>query len=323
MTSKREDTFKRRTPSSNRPAPRDPGQMLQEHGVHGERSGQQETTAAPIYSARRTQTIPLSKIRPGRYQKRETVDPTEYQQLKKQIEELGLAFTAVLMPDPDDPEFYNPAMGGHIRIQAAADAGLTEVQAILREYNQLDLARGTYMENNGRQQLSLVEEGKVFLQCQQDFGWSQDDVAEKLIVPGGRSHVALCLLTVTCASDLQEMLRKAGKRGQRAFFYFRQLDEVFGQEKAMELRAPHIQDFLEEKVSTDEVRFIIKQIIEQEGAKPTLEALEVAKREQKVHSTVSSFARYQKQIGTKTPSPIERENLLSLRQQIDEILSRK
>jgi ParB/RepB/Spo0J family partition protein len=293
---------------------------LQEHGIHGDREIE---PGAPVISSRRTQTIPLARIRPGRYQKRETLNPTEYEQLKKQIEELGLAFTAVLMPDPDDSEFFNLAMGGHIRVQAAQDAGLTEVQGIIREYDQLSLAKGTYMENNGRQPLSLVEEGKVFLQCQQDFGWSQEQVADNLIVPGGRSHVALCLLTVTCAPDLQEMLRKAGKRGQRAFFYFRQLDEHFPAERAIELRAPHIQGFLEEKISTDEVRFIIRQIIEQEGAEPSPEALEAAKREQKVHSTVSSFARYQKQIAGQKPGPIERESLLTLRQQIDEILARE
>ena len=62
-------------------------------------------------------TIPIGKIRPGRYQKRETVDPEKYQQLKDQILELGFQFVAILCVDPDDSAYYNLMMGGHLRIK--------------------------------------------------------------------------------------------------------------------------------------------------------------------------------------------------------------
>ncbi len=310
----REDPFKKRkVPVA------DPALTLQQHGVHGDRHDRMQASLP----SRRLITVPIEKIRPGRYQKRESVDPEKYQQLKDQIADLGFNFVAVLFVDPDDDAFYNPAMGGHLRIQAASELGITEVLAVIREYDRVALAKGTYMENQGRQPLTLVEEGLIFQECQDDLGWTQEEIAKNLIVPGGRSHVALCMLTVTAAPDLREMLRKDPKRGQRAFYYFRQLDEL-GQERAMELRAPHIADFLIGKISTDEVRLIMKQILDKEhGQTEEPVSLDQARREHKITSTLASFQRFEKEIGAAPVSSTERETLETLKTKIEEMLARK
>ena len=310
----REDPFKKRkVPVA------DPALTLQQHGVHGDRHDRMQASLP----SRRLITVPIERIRPGRYQKRESVDPEKYQQLKDQIADLGFNFVAVLFVDPDDDAFYNPAMGGHLRIQAASELGIAEVLAVIREYDRVALAKGTYMENQGRQPLTLVEEGLIFQECQDDLGWTQEEIAKNLIVPGGRSHVALCMLTVTAAPDLREMLRKDPRRGQRAFYYFRQLDEL-GQERAMELRAPHIADFLIGKISTDEVRLIMKQILDKEhGQTKEPVSLDQARREHKITSTLTSFQRFEKEIGAAPVSPTEREALETLKTKIEEILARK
>jgi len=310
----REDPFKKRkVPVA------DPALTLQQHGVHGDRHDRWQTPQP----SRRLITVPIERIRPGKYQKREAVDSEKYQQLKDQIADLGFHFVAVLFVDPDDDAFYNPAMGGHLRIQAASELGITEVLAIIRDYDKVALAKGTYMENQGRQPLTLVEEGLLFQECQDDLGWTQEEIAKHLIVPGGRSHVALCMLTATAAPDLREMLRKDPKRGQRAFYYFRQLDEL-GQERAMQLRAPHIENFLVGKISTDEVRLLMKQILERErGQTDEPVSLEHARREHKITSTLASFQRFEKEIGTATPNPNEREALENLKTKIEELLTRK
>ena len=107
------------------------------------------------------------------------------------------------------------------------------------------------------------------------------------------------------------------------FYYFRQLDEL-GQEKAMKLRAPHIADFLLGKISTDEVRLIMKQILDKErGQTEEPVSLDHARREHKIASTLAGFQRFEKEIGTAMPSPNEREALENLKAKIEEILSRK
>ena len=313
------DPFKTRRPVRDSKV-QDPAEAMQHYGVHGERNQETSTLSS---TSRRITTVPISKIRPGRYQKRESIDPTKYQQLKEQIEELGLNFVAVLCTDPDDAYFYNLMMGGHLRIQAAAETGITEVSAIIREYDRLALAKGTYFENNGRQPLSLIDEGLIFKQCQEDEGWTQEDIANHLLVPGGRSHVALCLLTVTAPPDIQAMLRKDPKRGQRCFYYLRQLD-VLGQEKAIRLREPIIQDFMNGKISTDEVAVLVKQLLQgtqAEAENPV--SLNDVRRRNNIASTVKNFRRFEKEIGHTAPSQAERETLLELKAQIDGILERQ
>lgn len=301
---------------NRRPAPIDPAQSLQQHGVHGDRQGS-------MSPSRRVIMIPIERIRPGRYQKRETINPEKYQQLKNQIKELGLNFVAIVCVDPDDTSYYNPMMGGHLRIQAASELGITEVAAILRDYDQETLAKGTYYENNGRQPLTLIEEGLIFKQLQEDKGWTQEEIAEKLIVPGGRSHVALCLLTVTAPPDIQEMLRHDPRRGSRCFFYLRRLDEELGEERAAQLRAPIIRDFLIGKISTDEVKILVEQALQREKDHSNQAlSLEEAKRQNKIVTTVKSFQRFEKEIGTGTPSATERETLLDLKKKIEDILER-
>src|SRR5947207_7774681 len=249
-----QDPFKNRR--SRVVSVQDPSKNLQEHGVHGSRE-----SLSTLPPSRRLVTLPIDRIRPGRYQKRETVNEEEYQQLKDQIVELGLQFTAVVCHDPEDGKYYNLMMGGHLRIRAAAELGITEVQAVIQDYDRLRLAKGTYFENRGRQSLTIIEEGLVFQQLQEDEEWSQEKIAQELKV--NRSYVSLCILSANSAPDIQEMLRVDPRRGQRCFYYLRQLDDL-GLEKAMSLRAPIIEGFLSETISTDQVKLLVEQIIQKE-----------------------------------------------------------
>lgn len=280
-------------------------------------------------SPSRIVTVPISKIRPGRYQKRETVDPEKYQQLKDQIRELGFQFVAILCPDPDDPACYNLMMGGHLRIQAASELGITEVSAIIREYDRVALAKGTYFENNGRQSLTPMEEGLIFQQCMNDEGWTQQELAEKLIVSGGQSYISFCINAAMAAPDLQEMLRKEPGRGRRCFSYLLRLDDL-GAEKAMKLREPIIRDFLGGKISTDEVEVQVNRILkrEQSGEEREDEArdpapLDDVRQQSKLLSAIKGFHRFEKIIGDSSPSQEVRESLLVLKQKIESILDRE
>jgi ParB/RepB/Spo0J family partition protein len=307
------DVFKNRP----RLSVQDPAKSIQQHGIHGDR---------PQSSSRRLSMVAIDRIRPGRYQKRESVDPEKYQQLKDQIRDLGLNFVAILCVDPEDENYYNLMMGGHLRVQAAGELGITEVPATIRDYNSLDLGKGTYFENNGRQQLTLIEEGLIFKQFQEDEGWTQEEIATKLIVPGGRSHVALCMLTVTAPPDIQEMLRQDPKRGHRCFTYLKQLD-VLGEERAITLRGPIIHDFLLGSLSTDDVQVLVKQILArgqsgQSGDDDSV-SLPIVRRQNKISSTIKSFRRFEKEIGDEVPSPGERDALLRLRAKVEDILKRQ
>jgi ParB/RepB/Spo0J family partition protein len=272
-------------------------------------------------------TVPISKIRPGRYQKRETRDEEKYQQLKDQIRELGFQFVAILCVDPDDPSYYNLMMGGHLRIQAASELGITEVPAIIREHDRVALAKGTYFENNGRQSLTPMEEGLIFQQCMNDEGWTQQELAEKLIVTGGQPYISFCINASNAALDLQEMLRKEPGRGRRCFSYLARLDAL-GQERAVGLREPIIKDFLGGKITTDEVEVQVNKILRRDQGDDGIIEEDTGdttdtKQQSRLNSAVKSFHRFERIIGDTLPSQEIRESLVVLRQKIDSILDRE
>ncbi|GHO88242.1 ParB/RepB/Spo0J family partition protein [Dictyobacter formicarum] len=313
MTQNPKNPFKARRTG---PAVQDPSVTLREHGIHGSR----ESVGAVQPVARRLTVVPIERIRPSRYQKREHLDPQTYEQLKDQIRDLGFQFTAVLCQDPDDERFYNLMMGGHIRIQAAKELGIQEVQAVIKDYDRLQLAKGTYFENNGRQPLTLMEEGLTFRQLQEDEGWSQERIASELKV--SRSHVSLCMLAAESAPDIQDMLKADPSRGQRCFYYLRQLDELGG-EKAAALRAPIIQKFLDGEISTDQVKHLVEQILQNEkSGKSEPISIESAQGKEKVVSALKSFQRYEKVLGDRVPSQSEREELETIKERIEAILAR-
>ena len=308
-----QDPFKRR--SAKVVPVQDPSKSLQEHGVHGSRE-----TSSTLPPSRRLVTLPIDRIRPGRYQKRETVNAEEYQQLKNQIAELGLQFTAVVCQDPDDEHYYNLMMGGHLRLRAAAELGITEVQAVIQDYDRLRLAKGTYFENKGRQPLTVIEEGLVFRQFQEDDQWTNEKIAAELKVT--RQHVSFCLSAIDAAPDIQDMLCVEPGRGQRCFYYLRQLDEL-GQEKATTLRTPIIEGFVKENISTDQVKLLVEQILQKEKGEGKEEvSIEAARGKEKTVSVLKSFQRYEKILGDRTPTEAEREDLIKVRERIEQILAR-
>src|SRR5258708_6016060 len=209
------------------------------------------------------QMLPIDRIRAGHYQQRraEAVDPVKYAQLEQQMcsdqEQGTLRLQLYVMPDPDDPTFYNPARGGHRRLEVAQKLGVTELLCEVIPYNAEELARGTLFENEGRQDLTIVEKGQTYLLLMHNFGLTQQEVADKYHVDGGRDYVARCISAAEADPDIQAMIFVAPDRSMRAVVYLSQLS---GRPSAVAERAPIIQAFLEEKLTVDGVKIAVQQV---------------------------------------------------------------
>lgn len=215
--------------------------------------------------------IPLDRIRPGEFQSRLVKDPIKDENLRKRIKKdldrygrLRHVFRVVI--DPDDPTFYNPAFGGHRRLDLARELGVTEVSIWMEEYDPFELARGTYDENDPatRQDLNIVEQGLFFQRVQKKLGWSQTEIAERFDVEGGQPHVSRCMTAVSYPEDLQQMLFTDPDRGMRAAKELHRL-EVLGAERAKALRAPLIAAFQaanpKDRLSTDQLALAVDKIL--------------------------------------------------------------
>jgi ParB/RepB/Spo0J family partition protein len=280
----------------------------------------------------RLKVVPIGRLRPGRYQKREKIDQEKYRQLVGQMKSEGLRYIFFVSVDQEDDSFYNPTMGGHIRLMAAKEVGIQEVLIFQEDYDQLRMAKGSVFENQGRQDLDIVAKGKTFQLFREDFGWTQERIAKELLIEGGRDHVARCMLAAESAPDIQAMLMQDPDRGFRVLTYLRQLDVLDegkgNQGRAARARAPIIAAFLNREISTDGVKVAVDQVLRPSAEQPTFEGqstfqVEVIRRTERITATRKSWQRFLKEVGDAVPTQGERDELLALRREIDAVLARQ
>src|SRR5579862_1115774 len=210
--------------------------------------GAEKETEARNPRLERLQLVSVEHIRGSHYQHRDTLNVAEdrdYQQLLAQVsadlekqvdqEHRTIEHVFLVMPDPDDEEQFILAKGGHRRYQVCLDLGVKEIYVWVKEFNQEELAIGTYGENKGRRKTNWLEDARTYQDIMETLGWNQSQVATYLHVEGGQPHISRCLSMLDYHPDLQRMLVSAEDRGMRAAKELFQLEKHFGIEKAREL----------------------------------------------------------------------------------------
>lgn len=276
------------------------------------------------------QMLPVDRIRAGQYQQRrpEAIDPVKYAQLERQmrsdLEQGTLRLQLYVMPDPDDSTFYNPARGGHLRLEIARKLGVTELLCEVLPYNAEELARGTLFENEGRQDLTIVEKGQTYLLLMHDFALTQQEVAEKYHVDGGRDYVARCISAAEADPDIQAMIFADPDRSMRAVVYLSQLS---GRPNAIEERAPIIQAFLEGHLTVDGVNIAVQQVkngipfVLEENRVGTVSPKTIT-RIQHAIATHKTMDRWLNAIGENPLTRTERTELEQIQERVNILLSR-
>lgn len=131
--------------------------------------------------------IPLDAIRPNPKQPRTVFDEDELGELVHSIREIGVLQPVVVRPVPGhdgtDPVRFELIMGER-RWRASRAAGKETVPAIVRSTEEDDLLRDALLENLHRSQLNPLEEAAAYQQLLDDFGCSQEQLAQRI----GRSR---------------------------------------------------------------------------------------------------------------------------------------
>ncbi len=128
--------------------------------------------------------VPVSAISPNPMQPRTTLDPEALAELAASIAEHGLL--QPLIVTQQGPERYQ-LIAGERRWQAARLAGLATVPAIVKEATGQQVLELALVENIQRADLNPLEEAAAFQQLVDEFGLTQEQVAERV----GKSRVAV------------------------------------------------------------------------------------------------------------------------------------
>jgi ParB family chromosome partitioning protein len=128
--------------------------------------------------------VPVSAISPNPMQPRTALDPEALAELAASISEHGLI--QPLIVTQQGPERYQ-LIAGERRWQAARMAGLATVPAIVKEASPQQVLELALVENIQRADLNPLEEAAAFRQLVDDFGLTQEQVADRV----GKSRVAV------------------------------------------------------------------------------------------------------------------------------------
>ena len=144
--------------------------------------------------------IPLQTIRPNPHQPRRFFDAEGLQELSASISQIGVL----------QPILVRPADGGYELIagercwRAAGIAGLEAIPAIVRTTDDMSSMEQALVENLHRADLTPLEEAAAYHQLIDDFGFTHEQVAER--VGKSRSAISNALRLMGLPSEIQQFV---------------------------------------------------------------------------------------------------------------------
>ncbi len=146
-------------------------------------------------------TLPVARIRPGRYQPRTKMDQQALAELAGSIRAQGLM--QPLLVRPVDRDRYE-LIAGERRWRAAQMAGLEEVPALVREVPDEAALAMSLIENIQRENLNPMEEAAGLARLIEEFRMTHEQAADA--VGRSRSATTNLLRLLKLAKPVQEMV---------------------------------------------------------------------------------------------------------------------
>jgi len=151
---------------------------------------------------RQTTNIPISKIKPNRYQPRSQFANEELDALTDSIRREGVLMPILLRPQGDGYEL----IAGERRWRASQAAGLTEIPAVIRDVDDLQALELAIIENEQRDDLTAIESGRAYSRMIEEFNCTQQQVAEKIGV--SRVQVSNLIRLLQLSDVIKQMIEK-------------------------------------------------------------------------------------------------------------------
>ncbi|MEO6326259.1 MAG: ParB/RepB/Spo0J family partition protein [Thermoanaerobaculia bacterium] len=147
--------------------------------------------------------IEIDRLEPNRRQPRRLFDDDGLAELAESIKATGILQPVLLTRDGDRLRI----LAGERRVRAARLAGLTRVPAIIRErLEDRDHLLLALVENLQRRDLTALEEAEAFRSLRDEFGMTQDQVADK--VGKDRATVANTIRLLKLPAAVRESLER-------------------------------------------------------------------------------------------------------------------
>jgi len=142
--------------------------------------------------------VSVSDIVPNRFQPRREFDPDRLAELASSIKLYGVLQPIVVRRQAQGFEL----VAGERRLRASQIVGLRKIPALIRDYSDSEMTAVALVENLQRENLNPIEEAVSYRRLIEEFGFTQEDVSQK--VGKSRSVVANTVRLLNLPSAVQE-----------------------------------------------------------------------------------------------------------------------
>jgi len=142
--------------------------------------------------------VEVANITPSPFQPRRRFDEAKIEELASSIRNQGIIQPLVVRRKGDGYEL----IAGERRWRAAMKAGLAEVPIVVREASDHEALQLALVENLQREDLNPIEEANGYKRLQEEFQWSQEEMADK--VGKSRPAIANAIRLLSLPTEVQQ-----------------------------------------------------------------------------------------------------------------------
>ena len=142
--------------------------------------------------------VKLSELRPNPYQPRKVFDEEALEELASSIKEHGVFQPIIVKKSIKGYDI----IAGERRVKASQLAGLTEIPAIVRDFNDTQMMEIALLENLQREDLTAIEEANAYKKLQDTLVLTQEELAKRL--GKSRSHITNMLGLLSLPEYIQD-----------------------------------------------------------------------------------------------------------------------
>ena len=142
--------------------------------------------------------IKIKELRANPYQPRKVFDEEALKELSDSIKEHGVFQPIIVKKSIKGYEI----IAGERRVKASEMAGLEEIPAIIRDFNDTQMMEIALLENLQRENLTAIEEATAYKKLQETLSLTQENLAKRL--GKSRSHITNMLGLLSLPETIQE-----------------------------------------------------------------------------------------------------------------------
>ncbi len=150
-------------------------------------------------------SVPIEHLEPSPYQPRGAIDPAALADLADSIRTRGILQPLLARPHPTQPGRFQ-IIAGERRWRASQEVGLHEIPVLVRDLTDVEAMAAGLVENLQRQDLNPIEEAEGYRRLVDEFGMTQEVLAES--VGKSRSHIANTLRLLNLPPVVRNEVRK-------------------------------------------------------------------------------------------------------------------